>query len=230
METDPDTAARQAAFAWIKATGEVLNGLNHAFSNHLSLIRLVPELLKHDEVTAAELSQVAEDAVHLEDLLGLYRLYAFPSREAAEPILVPDVVPAALALLKHHLDLRDLPCVVEGTANLQPILMNRTSLAQALLLLLCAAGRHVRPDSDGAGIVLGYRGDGEFVEIAAETRGASAADAGNSGEQPFELLAIRWLIRDADGTAHVTHVTGGGVRVAMRVGSLARLRRRPAGA
>ncbi|MFI5309631.1 MAG: hypothetical protein ACHQQ3_00240 [Gemmatimonadales bacterium] len=228
METDrPSSAGERAEIAWIRASDSILRGLNHAFSNQLSLIRLLSQFVREGEVVDAELAGIAAEAAHLDVLLGHYRLLPFAAEGAPEPIRVLDVTNDALALFRYREDARDRACTVEGDPDTSPVLLNPAALTQAVTLLLCAAARMAGQGSGADALVLRYGGDAEWVRVAVEVRAPTPPAL--SGDPP-EIAAVRWLIRDAEGSTEVAKTPSGGSSVGIRIGTLRRLRQRAPGA
>jgi nitrogen-specific signal transduction histidine kinase len=200
----------------------VLRGLNHEFSNLLSFASLAPPLSALLAARAPELQKPAEDTVDSEGLLHLLRLYrlmVFDANEPAEAILVMDVVADAVALFRRHTTFRDLDVRVNADATIPPVLIEPTALTQAVLLLLCVAARQqsVTPGDRGT-ILMDFGADTNAVRIFTQ---AADADRHDARGDPPELSALRYLIRDVEGTVDVTR--GG---VTMSIGTLVRLRQR----
>ncbi|MBI1809690.1 MAG: hypothetical protein HYR75_07315 [Gemmatimonadetes bacterium] len=225
--TDPGPdrpSAALAAEAWMSAAGNVLRGLNHGFSNRLSALGAVAAGLgSPDEASMGE--QVDGEIGRLEGLLRLYRLLPMAGALPAEPAQVSDAMDDAVGLFRHHYALRDVACTVEGDPMTPPVLVNLTVLTQAVLLLLCAAARHLPADQYADGVVLRYAGDSDWVDLTAETGVAVPLAEGTTSE----VAALRWMVRDAAGDASVMRTARGLVRATLRVGTLANLRRRERG-
>jgi nitrogen-specific signal transduction histidine kinase len=210
-----------AALSWLATSDAVLRGLNHEFSNRLSLARLAPQLAAMIAAGEQQMRALAEDVDGAEEmfrLLRLYRLLVFETSDPAEPALVTDALADAIALFKHHVEFRDLEVQVGEAGSLPPVLMNPSALVQSVLLLLCAAARcmAVRP-GEPAKIAVRFSADADAVHVTAAS--ADAAGSKDSAEPP-EFPALRYLVRDALGT-----VTANGGTVTLSLGTLVRLRR-----
>jgi hypothetical protein len=203
--------------SWLGTSDAVLRGLNHEFSNRLSLARLAPQLSAMLASGEPEMQKIAADIGRSEDmlhLLGLYRLMVFDAREPAEPLLVADVVGAAVDLFNHHTTFRDLEVQVRAEEALPPVLISRP-----VLLLLCAPARQVSADPGEIGaIALGFSASADDVLITAR---ATDPERYVSTDDVPELPALGYLLRDADGA-----VERNGDGFTMTVGTLVRLRRR----
>jgi signal transduction histidine kinase len=203
----------------------VLRGLNHEFSNLLTAlggVSLGSDGEDGDDGADGGPSRLDQEIERLDGLLRLYRLLPFAARAGGEPVLVADIIPDAVQLLKHHLELRDVPCEVEGVADLLPVVVHPTALTQAVLLCLCAAARSLPAADASAGIRVRCGGDTEWAHVVAET--TVPTDGAVSDSEPAEFVALRWLLRGAEGTATLTRGGEGVVRASIRVATLIRTR------
>jgi nitrogen-specific signal transduction histidine kinase len=210
-----------AAEAWLDTSDAVLRGLNHEFSNRLSLARLAPQLSELLATGEHDLARIAADSNRSDDmvqLLRLYRLMVFSSTDPAEPLLVADVAADAIDLFKHHTVFRDLDVRLDCGGSIQPILLNPTSATQAVLLLLCAAARQLAvPPGDSGAIVLRCACTEDAVSL---TAAADESPVLETPVDPPELPALRYLIRNVEG-----QVAQSGPSLTMSLGTLLRLRR-----
>jgi nitrogen-specific signal transduction histidine kinase len=168
------------------------------------------------------MQQIAADVDRSEDLLHLLRLYrlmVFASTEQSEPLLVSDIVVDAVDLFKHHTTFRDLDVRVNPDTTIPPVLMSQAGLTQAVLLLLCTAARQVSLARGETGVlVVNFSADANSVLIAVNV---DEAGAKSGGEEPPELPALRYLIRDVNGSAEITPVG-----TTLSIGTLVSLRQR----
>jgi hypothetical protein len=226
------TMGATGAEAWLQTADGVLCGLNHALSNRIAAIGAVDAAVAdgHDvgHVSPAAVSpSIGRELERIDRLLRLYRLLESADGAPAEPARIADALPDAVRLFQHHLAVRDVPCAVESALDLSPVLLPPAALTQALLVLMCAAARRAANTSPNGGIVLRCGGDADWVVVAVETRGL--AKVLNEAE-PRELGAARWLLRHGAVTVDTAPTPGGGLRVSMRVETLATARRRERGA
>ena len=217
-----ETREGAAAEAWLHTMNPVLRGLNHEFSNLLTALGGVSLGPDGEDADDAGRSRLDEEIERLDGLLRLYRLLPFAARAGGEPVLLADIIPDAVLLLKHHLELRDVPCDVEGVADLLPVVVHPTALTQAVLLCLCAAARKLPASNASAGIRVRCGGDKEWAHVVAETT-APTDDAVEEGE-PAEFVALRWLLRGAEGTSTLSRGDDGVVKASIRVATLIRTR------
>lgn len=144
---DAHPPAHDAAATWAAERDLLLRGLNHALSNRVGTIAAVASVLEPGGTLRPHVVQVLHDETErLERLLALYRLLPAEPEGSAEPLHVPDVVPAILELHAEHPDLRDVPCVVEATGVEVPARAAPVALGHALLLALSAAKRAAGAD------------------------------------------------------------------------------------
>lgn len=209
------------AQSWLETSDAVLRGLNHEFSNRLSLSRLAPQLSALIAAGEPQLEKIAADAERSEDLLRLLRLYrlmVFASGEQAEPLLLSDIVPDAVELFRHHTAFRDLEVRVNADDTIPPVLMGPSALTQAMLLLLCAAARQSSvPLGDIGSLVLDFSADANSVRVTVRGDGANV----NGGADAPEFPALRHLVRGVEGAVETFY--GG---AALSVGTLLSLRER----
>jgi nitrogen-specific signal transduction histidine kinase len=209
-----------AAQSWLETSDAVIRGLNHEFSNRLSLARLAPQLSAMIETGEHAMLGLADTGGNSEDLLNLLRLYrlmVFESSEPAEPLLVSDVVADAVDLFNHHSTFRDMEVRVIADDTIPPVLMNPGALCRAVLLLLSAAARRLpAAHADRGTVELWFGAETNAVHISAR---ALESDASGASEDPPELPALRYLIRNAEGIVDVAPD-----RLTMSIGTLVRLR------
>jgi nitrogen-specific signal transduction histidine kinase len=215
------TSKRDATASWLETSDAVLRGLNHEFSNRLSLARLAPQLNAMLKVGEPALQKLVNDSDQSEDLLQLLRLYRlmpFTNGDPAEPVLFSDAVPEAIELFQYHTSFRDIDVHVRADDSIPPTLMNPAALRQCVLLLLGAAARQTATESrDGAAIVVEFSANADMVNVTARVR---EADDGEPVVDPLELPALSHLIREVGGAVNVTRSGA-----TMSVGTLVRLRR-----
>ena len=211
------------AQSWLDTSDAVMRGLNHEFSNRLSLARLTPQLTALLAAGEPGMQKAAAEADRSEDLLHLlqlYRLMVFASSEQPEALLVSDNLASAIELFRHHMTFRDLDVRVNADATIPPVLLPSVALTQALLLLLCAAARHVAmAPGDTGTLVVDFSATPDSVRIGVRVDGASGG-AAVIGDPP-EFAALRYLVRDVSGVAEMT-ASG----AALSIGTLVSLRQR----
>lgn len=217
------TALGMAAFeAWLRTADAILCGLNHAFSNRVSALAVVPLIAGRAVRDVTGLERLATETGKLEDLLRLYRLMERGERAPAEPLQVADAVAEALALLAHHPTARDLTCSVAGVAETLPVLVVPSALVHALVLLLCAAADRLDGGAASGGLHLRYSGDPDWVTFVVETH--SPVPQGRAVQVP-ELPVLAWLVRGASVSGSESRTPEGGVRLELRLATLPNVRK-----
>lgn len=181
MPSDADPAAAYDALrTWLAARDAVLRGLVHALSNRVGTVIAAGGLL---DAGSAEVAArvLGSEADRLERLLEEFRLVtADPFDGAPEPVVLADVVRDAIALCAHAGDVDAIPATLAGVDGAPPLLVERTALLQALLVLLPGASR----------VQVTVAGD--FVSLAVHpARDAEAA------------RAVAWLLRASGGHVDV---------------------------
>jgi signal transduction histidine kinase len=222
LDRPGNPGTRAPAETWLTVSDALLRGLNHALSNRAATVGAVSGVLDPAEPPSEVIVQVLRDeAQRLDELLQLARMLPGQRGAVAEPVHLPDVVPAAVALHTHHFDLRDTLCRVDDSATtVMPVLADPTALSHALLLLLTAAKR----SAAGAEVLLWHRGDGERVTLTLECARATESD-----EHDRELTAAAAaMLLASDGSA--TRLAGaggtdGGARYELTLPTLAAARR-----
>lgn len=220
----PAPASAEASEVWLRTANDFLCGLNHALSNRVSTLASV--FLGGDTEGSDDDARERLDVetAKVDALLRLYRLLERSEGAPAEPARVDDAVSDALALLAYHPEVRFVACTASGEGDVPPVLLVPSALVHALLVLLCAAAERAGPGA--AGIQVHYSGTPEWVTIAVETR--APVPEGQTVEVE-ELRAVRWLLRSAAIVEAEARATDGGMRLELRLPTLANLRRRERG-
>ena len=184
------TTPAAAAQAWLVVSDALLRGLNHALSNRAATVGAVSGVLDASEPPSAAIVDVLRDeAARLDELLQLARLLP-GQRSLPEPVHLPDVVPAAVALHAYHFDLRDTPCHLEGEAAVMPVLADPTALTHALLMLLTVA----KLAAAGGTVLLRHDGDDERVTLTLDALPPDDGAAAGVPEEETMLTAARTLL------------------------------------
>ena len=188
------------AARWLSVHDDLLLGLAHAFSNRVATVVAVAGLLDPSRVPDERmLSGLRTDADRLEGLLE--QLRQLPRRAAAdlEPMIPGDGVRAALALVAHHPESRDVRFTVVVADDVPPVRTDPGALQHALCVALVAASR-VGAGQAGVRVALSTEGDVVRIDVSAD---------GSTGEGDLELLgrdadAITWLLAHSDGHGEAT--------------------------
>lgn len=209
MEKSGVSAAGRAGRAverWLTIHDELLRGIVHALSNRVATIDAATYLLAQgDADVAAQTATLRGEIDRLEALLRAMRVLPRQADAAAEPVMAGDVVQAALALVVHHGDLRDVQCDVAIGDDVPPAYADPNALEHALLVAIAAAGRA----AGRTGIELRVSSATDAVRFAVTPRdaGAGVLDDGDADKHTVDAEAIEWLLADFGGSA--TPVRGG---------------------
>jgi hypothetical protein len=210
-----------AAQAWLVVSDALLRGLNHALSNRAATVGAVSGVLDASEPPSAAIVDVLRDeAARLDELLQLARLLP-GQRGGPEPIHLPDVVPAAVALHGYHFDLRDTPCDLEGEASVMPVLAEPTALTHALLMLLTAA----KLAADGGTVALRHHGDDERVTLTLEALPPDDSTAASGSAEEHAMLAAARTLLSASHAVVEHRTTERGALYALTLPTLTAARR-----
>lgn len=218
MTTDPLAGIRDG----------VLRGIAHALSNRVAALSGVAGLVDFGDLSAERLSRaLGAEVAQLGALVELVRLVPADSRQRAEALELQAVLPQIVALHAMHPDLRDIPCTLAHDGRAAPVHLKRSALVYATLLLLDAAKRDAA--SNGS-VAVGYGGDPVSVTIVVESRrGPDPAGATDDATALRERISAVLSQLDPVLAAEVGPVTEGesrGVRIALRLPTLAEVRRR----
>src|SRR5205085_2142994 len=135
-------SANRAAERWLKIHDELLRGLAHALSNRVATIDAATYMLALDGADVQGQSATLRGEIErLEALLNAMRLLPRQADALAEPFMPGDAIQAALTLIEHHGELRDLQCDVVTQGDVPPVFTDPQALQHALLVAIAAAGR-----------------------------------------------------------------------------------------
>ena len=199
-------SANRAAERWLKIHDELLRGLAHALSNRVATIDAATYMLGLDGADVQGQSATLRGEIErLEALLNAMRVLPRQADAAAEPVMAADVTQAALTLMVHHGELRDVHCDVVMDGDVPPMFVDPHALQHALLVAIAAAGRA----AGRAGISLQVSSNGDIVRFSAAPRDVGAGMLGDGGavKHFVDAEAIDWLLAAYDGVA--TPVRGG---------------------
>jgi len=195
-----DVSGNAGAARWLSVHDDLLRGLAHAFSNRVATVVAFAGLLEASRAPDERLlAGLRVDADRLDGLLE--QLRQLPRRDDAdlEPMLPGDGVRAALALVAHHPEYRDVRSTVVMADDVQPVRSDPGALQHALCVALVAASR-VGAGQAGVRVALSTEGDVVRIDVSAD---------GRPGEGDLESLgrdadAITWLLARSHGRGEAT--------------------------
>ena len=177
----------------------VLRGLVHALSNRIGIVGAVAGMLEPEAPAAGvAVGMLQAESERLATLLDEFRLFAGEPVSAPEPVHLPDLVAAVVALHAHHPTLRDIGCETAAVQDLPPVMADPDATRGALLAAVGAAKRAVGGAATGGVRVRGVV-DGDTVRLIAEP-----VDVGD----PVDDDAPTWAL--AHGVGHARLSSRGG--------------------
>ena len=199
-------SANRAAERWLKIHDELLRGLAHALSNRVATIDAATYMLGLGGADVQGQSATLRGEIErLEALLNAMRLLPRQADAVAEPVMPGDAIQAALTIIVHHGELRDVHCDVVTKGDVPPVFVDPNALQHALLVAIAAAGRA----AGRAGIALEVSANESVVRFSAAPRdvGAGMLGDGDAVKHFVDAEAIDWLLAAYEGVA--TPVRGG---------------------
>ncbi len=201
---------RAGAARWLSIHDDLLRGLAHAMSNRVATVSAAASLF--DEQTLPHLDVLEGlrgEAERLGALLLALRLLPRRGDGALEPMMASDAVHAALTLIAHHPEFRNIACRFDPGHDVPPIRAEPGAVAHALCAALCAATRIARA-ARLDGVLVHIESTGSEVHVYVTAEGAHAGvDAGE--ETVLDATAATWLLSASH--AHAKVVDGGCVLV-----------------
>jgi hypothetical protein len=212
---------------WLRVSEKLLKGLNHQFTNRLTALGALLDMMQPGLTDEGALVEGFSDELNrLGRLLRLYRSLSTDGLTPPEATRLQDVLPTALSLHEHHPDLKYMKCELAGDVDTSPILVRQASLLRATLVLLeSVAGNAHRADRARQMVVTYGNADG-VVWVRFE--GDAPPDQRLFSGEGTLLHTVRNELAHASGTADGTiRRTGPDVRIEyeIRLPTLASARR-----
>ena len=210
----------------------ILRGVAHALSNRVAALSGVAGLVDFGNLPADRLSRaLGAEVSQLGQLVDMLRLLPSDVRPRGEAIELQKMLPAVVALHALHADLRDVSCIIEHDRDAHPVHLGRSVFVHTVLVLIDAAKREALRDRGSVSVT--YGGDASWVTVAVESMAgasppASSSPAGADLEMARHVGAAVARL-DPSLTVEVHRHgqrLGRGVRLAVRLPTLAEVRRR----
>lgn len=182
---------------WPAVSDSLIGGIAHALSNRIATLAALAELMRMDDDVAANAEMLRTEVGRLEALVRALRLLGTEGEVSPEALDMPELLGEAIALHRHHRDLRDVAIVVEEGERPRPVRAARARLAQALLMLLAHAASTV--DDPEMAVHARFGGNGRHARLTLTTPGAAEAM-----RSPALLDAAAALVAPAGGTVAST--------------------------
>jgi hypothetical protein len=199
----------------------LLRGLNHGLANRASSFGAIVMGASLRGLQPTDLERLSAEVAKLEELLRAYRLLDRSKSAPAEPTQVADAVSDALTLLAMHPVFHDVECTVAGDRGTSPVLVIPPTLTHAVVFMLCTAAARLAHGTTPRGLHVSYRSDPAWVTIAVES---TTPVRGDMPAEVTELSTVRWLVLGASVAESASRTAAGGVRLEMRVPTLASAR------
>ena len=163
----PSGSAREPAWAdvlvWLDTIDAITRGLGHTLNNRALALGATIDSLDAAQPPGAELTTaLTREAERLTETLRQLRVLPFASSHDALPLLLPDVLSAAVQLHRSHASLGDIPVYLEGSSDAPPVLAPESAMIHATLVTLTALKRWVAP---GGVLRIDYAGTAERAEV-----------------------------------------------------------------
>lgn len=191
-------ATREPAWSdiviWFETIDEIVRGLGHALNNRALALGATIESLDPKRPVGQQLTGgLVREAERLTEQLRQLRSLPFAVAREPMPLLLRDVLAAAIQLHRTHASLGGIPVYLEGSADAAPVLVPESSMIHAVLVTLSALKAFVAP---GGVVRVSYGGTDERAEVAfVAERDPSDVHVGSSAAalMPPTALAVALL-------------------------------------
>lgn len=124
---------------WFETIDAIVRGLGHELNNRALALSATIESLDPKRPVGQKLSTgLSHEAERLTEQLRQLRALPFAIERDPMPLLLRDVLSAAIQLHRSHSSLGDLPVYLEGALDAPPVLVPESSLVHATLVALTA--------------------------------------------------------------------------------------------
>lgn len=185
---------------WLRVSEKLLKGLNHQFTNRLTSLGALLDLMRPGSPPEEGVVDALSDEVtRLGRLLRLYRSLSADGLMVPEATRLQDLLPMALSLHEHHPDLKYMKCELHADPETAPVLVRQAALLRALLVLLENVAGSVMRSESGREMQVSYGNDGESVWVRFE--GTAPPDQLLFSGEGTLLHTVRTELAHAAGTA-----------------------------
>lgn len=131
---------------WFETLDPIVRGLSHGLNNRALALSATIESLDPKRPVGQQLaSGLTRESERLSEQLRQLRGLPFSIEREPMPLLLRDVLSAALHLHRSHATLGDVPVYLDGVAEAPPVLAPESALMHAALVTLTALKRYVAP-------------------------------------------------------------------------------------
>ena len=195
----PSGSAREPAWAdvlvWLDTIDAITRGLGHTLNNRALALGATIDSLDAAQPPGAELTTaLTREAERLTETLRQLRVLPFASSHDALPLLLPDVLSAAVQLHRSHASLGDIPVYLEGSSDAPPVLAPESAMTHATLVTLTALKGYAAP---GGVVRIECAGTAERAEIQFTSQ--------RSPDDPPMIAGAQQLVRPTALAAALLH-------------------------
>lgn len=148
---------------WFSTIDAIIRGLSHALNNRALALGATIESLDPKRPVGQQLATgLTREAERLTEQLRQLRDLPFAIETEPMPLLLRDVLSAAIQLHRSHMSLGVIPVYLEGTVDAPPVLAQEPAFVHALLVMLTAMKEFASP---GGLVRISYAGTPELAEI-----------------------------------------------------------------
>lgn len=131
---------------WFETIDAIVRGLGHGLNNRALALGATIESMDPKRPVGQQLaSGLAREAERLTDQLRQLRALPFAIEREPMPLLLRDVLSAAIQLHHAHASLGEIPAYLEGTAETPPVLVAESALLHSALVTLTALKAFAAP-------------------------------------------------------------------------------------
>lgn len=165
--SDGADGAREPAWAdvlaWLDTIDAITRGLGHSLNNRaLALGATIDSLDAGQPPGEALTTALTRETERLTEQLRPLRTLPFAFGREPLPLLLHDVLSAAVALHRSHASLGEVPVYLEGSADAPPVLAPEPAMLHAALVTLTALKAYAGP---GGVVRIGYAGTAERAQV-----------------------------------------------------------------
>ncbi|MDZ7630571.1 MAG: hypothetical protein U5K74_04220 [Gemmatimonadaceae bacterium] len=182
--TVPSPDAREPAWPdvqlWFETIDAIIRGLGHALNNRALALSATIESLDPKRPVGQQLATaLTRESERLTEQLRQLRALPFAIEREPMPLLLRDVLSAAMHLHRSHASLGAVPVYLEGAMDAPPVLVPESALMHATLVTLTALKGFAAP---GGAVRISATGtaDQAVISFLAQRDPADAHDAARS--------------------------------------------------
>jgi hypothetical protein len=170
---------------WFDTLDPIVRGLSHGLNNRALALSATIESLDSKRPVGQQLaSGLSRETERLTEQLRQLRTLPFAIDREPMPLLLRDVLTAAMHLHRAHATLGDVPVYVDSTPDAPPVLAPESPLVHASLVTLTALKRYAAP---GGLVRVSVTGTPEMAEV----HFVAQRDPGDAEPNPDSEFLVR---------------------------------------